>query len=47
MHRTVLAFLALIVLAAPSLAQPAPPGFVGRVSFVSGKLAFHTDGETQ
>jgi len=30
---------------APS--QPAPPALVGRVSFVSGQLAFHMAGETQ
>src|SRR5690349_3042463 len=49
MRRFLLAFAALILLAAPALAQqqPAPPAFVGRVSFVTGKLAFHNAGEQQ
>src|SRR6516165_8593725 len=36
-----------ILIATPTLAQQAPPGRVGRVSFVSGNLAFHTAGQTE
>jgi hypothetical protein len=32
---------------APPLAQQAPPARVGRVSFASGNLAFHTAGQTE
>src|SRR6516165_9228435 len=34
-------------IAAPALAQPELPARVGRVSFVSGNLAFHTAGQTE
>jgi hypothetical protein len=50
MHRSrfLVALTVLTALtAAPSLAQQAPPGRVGRVSFVSGNLAFHTAGQTE
>src|SRR5437660_1267677 len=48
MRRLVFGFLAVALIAAvPALAQEAPPARVGRVSFVSGQLAFHTAGETQ
>jgi len=50
MHRprflVVLAILTVFS-AAPSLAQQAPPARVGRVSFVSGNLAFHTAEQTE
>src|SRR6516162_3844645 len=50
MHRprffVVLAILTVFS-AATSLAQQAPPARVGRVSFVSGNLAFHTAGQTE
>jgi hypothetical protein len=36
-----------IFIATPTLAQQAPPARVGRVSFVSGNLAFHTAGQTE
>ena len=36
-----------VVAGAPALAQQQPPVRVGRVSFVSGNLAFHTAGETE
>ena len=35
------------VTAAPALAQQEPPARVGRVSFVSGNLAFHMPGQTE
>ena len=39
--------LALLLIAAgPSRAQEEPPARVGRISFVSGQLAFHMPGET-
>src|SRR6516162_3054599 len=50
MHRSrILAVLAALtaLIAAPSLAQQVPPARVGRVSFVSGNLAFHTAGQTE
>src|SRR6516165_1473675 len=50
MHRSrILAVLAALttLIAAPALAQQAPPARVGRVSFVSGNLAFHTAGQTE
>src|SRR5205085_11893821 len=47
MRRLAFSFLALALIAAvPALAQEAPPARVGRVSFVSGQLGFHTAGET-
>ena len=48
MHRllTTLTILSVFI-AAPTLAQQAPPARVGRVSFVSGNLAFHTAGQTE
>jgi Family of unknown function (DUF6600) len=47
MRRLALAVLALVLaFAAPALAQESPPGLVGRVSYVSGNLAFHTTGES-
>ena len=36
-----------VIIATPTLAQQAPPARVGRVSFVSGNLAFHTAGQTE
>ena len=48
MHRLLTALTILSVfIAAPTLAQQAPPARVGRVSFVSGNLAFHTAGQTE
>ena len=48
MHRLLTALTILTVfIAAPTLAQQAPPARVGRVSFVSGTLAFHTAGQTE
>src|ERR1700730_5968776 len=47
MRRLAFSFLALVLIAAvPALAQEEPPARVGRVSFVSGQLGFHTAGET-
>src|SRR5438445_5996313 len=47
MRRLVFSLLALALTAAvPVLAQEQPPARVGRVSFVSGQLGFHTAGET-
>ena len=41
MHRPLITLTILtVVIAAPALAQQAPPTRVGRVSFVSGNLAF-------
>src|ERR1700686_5502822 len=41
------AFAALSLIAAiPAFAEEEPPARVGRVSFVRGTLAFHTQGET-
>jgi hypothetical protein len=36
-----------LIIASPTLAQQTPPARVGRVSFVSGNLAFHTAGQTE
>src|ERR1700693_6073151 len=48
MRRLAFSLLALVLIAAvPALAQEEPPARVGRVSFVSGQLGFHTEGETQ
>jgi len=48
MHRLLIALTILTpFIAAPALAQPEPPARVGRVSFVSGNLAFHTAGQTE
>jgi hypothetical protein len=48
MHRLLITLTILtVVIAAPALAQQAPPTRVGRVSFVSGNLAFHTAGQTE
>ena len=48
MHRLLIALTILTVfITAPTLAQQAPPARVGRVSFVSGNLAFHTAGQTE
>ena len=48
MHRPLITLTILtVVIAAPGLAQQAPPTRVGRVSFVSGNLAFHTAGQTE
>src|SRR6516165_11957235 len=48
MHRLLTALTILTVfIAAPTLAQQAPPARVGRVSFVSGNLAFHAAGQTE
>ena len=48
MRRLAPSIAALLILAAvPALAQEAPPARVGRVSFVSGQVAFHTKDETQ
>src|SRR5438132_3514138 len=47
MRRLAFSLLALALIAAvPALAQEQPPARVGRVSFVSGQLGFHTAGET-
>ena len=48
MHRLLIPLTILTVfIAAPALAQREPPARVGRVSFVSGNLAFHTTGQTE
>src|SRR5882672_7505536 len=48
MHRLLTSLMILIVVAAiPALAQQQPPARVGRVSFVSGNIAFHTAGQTE
>ncbi len=48
MHRLLIILTILTVfIADPALAQQAPPGRAGRVSFVSGNLAFHTAGQTE
>ena len=48
MHRLLITLTILtVVIAAAALAQQAPPTRVGRVSFVSGNLAFHTAGQTE
>src|SRR6516165_3498837 len=48
MHRLLFPLTILTVfIAAPALAQREPPARVGRVSFVSGNLAFHTAGQTE
>jgi hypothetical protein len=48
MLRVLNCFLVIIFLAAvPALARDEPPTRVGRVSFVSGKLAFHTPGQNE
>jgi hypothetical protein len=48
MHRLLTSLAILIVVAAiPALAQQQPPARVGRVSFVSGNIAFHTAGQTE
>ncbi|MBV8131460.1 MAG: FecR protein, partial [Alphaproteobacteria bacterium] len=48
MYRLLITLTLLTVfIAPPALAQQAPPGRVGRVSFVSGNLAFHTAGQTE
>src|ERR1700732_2977391 len=39
-------FAVALIAAVPALAQEEPPARVGRVSFVSGQLGFHTAGET-
>src|SRR5437588_9190056 len=47
MRRLAFSFLAVALIASvPALAQEQPPARVGRVSFVSGQLGFHTAGET-
>jgi hypothetical protein len=46
MRRLAVSFL-LLLLAVPAFAQQTPPKQVGRVSFVTGQLAFHMAGETQ
>ena len=46
MHRLLSLTILIVFMAAPTLAQQAPPARVGRVSFVSGNLAFHTPGQT-
>src|SRR6266446_4043410 len=47
MRRLAFSLLAVALIAAvPALAQEEPPARVGRVSFVSGQLGFHTAGET-
>src|SRR5690242_4761398 len=38
---------AVLFAAAPAFAQEEPPARVGRVSFVTGQLAFHLAGETK
>src|SRR5216684_7329222 len=53
MRRLVVSIFILVLIAAglapsrPAAAQQEPPARVGRVSFVSGELAFHTLGENQ
>jgi hypothetical protein len=48
MPRLLTSLMILIVVAAvPALAQQQPPARVGRVSFVSGNLAFHMPGDAQ
>jgi hypothetical protein len=48
MHRLLVGLTILTVfIAVPTLAQQPPPARVGRVSFVSGNLAFHTAGQTE
>jgi FecR protein len=47
MHRLLSLTILIVFMAAPTLAQQAPPARVGRVSFVSGNLAFHTAGQTE
>src|SRR5215469_3295978 len=48
MHRLLIPLTILTVfIALPALAQREPPARVGRVSFVSGNLAFHTTGQTE
>jgi hypothetical protein len=48
MHRLLTALTILTVfIAAPTLAQQAPPARVGRVSLISGNLAFHAAGQTE
>jgi FecR protein len=48
MHRLLIALTILTVfIAAPTLAQQVPPARVGRVSLVSGNLAFHTAGQAE
>src|SRR5215467_11158263 len=48
MHRLIIALSSLIMFVAASApAQQAPPARVGRVSLVSGNLAFHTAGQTE
>ena len=48
MLRVLNCLLVIIFLAAvPALARDEPPTRVGRVSFVSGKLAFHTPGQNE
>ena len=47
MHRLLSLTILTVFIAAPTLAQQAPPARVGRVSFVSGNLAFHTAGQTE
>src|SRR5215469_4256974 len=48
MHRLLIPLTILTVfIALPALAQREPPTRVGRVSFVSGNLAFHTAGQTE
>jgi hypothetical protein len=47
MRRVAASLLSLCLVATvPALAQEEPPARVGRVSFVEGQLAFHTQGET-
>ena len=46
MHRLLSLTILIVFMAAPTLAQQAPPARVGRVSFVSGNLAFHAAGQT-
>jgi hypothetical protein len=41
------AIVFLLFAALPAAAQQEPPALVGRISFVSGHLAFHLSGETQ
>jgi hypothetical protein len=48
MLRILNCLLGIIFLAAvPALARDEPPTRVGRVSFVAGKLAFHTPGQNE
>jgi FecR protein len=48
MHRLIIALSSLTMFVAASApAQQAPPARVGRVSLVSGNLAFHTAGQTE